>query len=88
MNVVPYDFRKARFHSDLITGYWVRLYLLFDGVTTYTFFHLSEQMENASLCRECGGTPYTFDKEILVTESTFPQIFKSIQDYVHDSCLD
>lgn len=88
MDVVPYDFRKARFHVNNLVGYWVRLYLLFDGAVVSTFFHLSEQMENASLARECGVYCYTFEKEILVTESTFPKIFKQIQDYVSKSSLD
>lgn len=88
MQVVLYDFRKAHFHHGGLTGYWVRLYLLFDGVSVSSFRHVSEQIENASLARECGVYCYTFDKEILVTESTFPQIFKEIQDYVQNSSLD
>lgn len=86
--VIPYDFRKAKFKSDNLVGYWVRLYFLFDGVSVHTFRHLSEQIENSSLARECGVYCYTFDKEILVTDTTFPLIFKEIQDYVQNSSLD
>lgn len=85
MRIVPYDFRPAKFISSRSIGYWVRLYLLFDGTTTYTFYHLSDCIENAALCKELGVVSYSFQHEILVTLDTFPLIFNEIQNYVSSS---
>lgn len=88
MKIVPYNFRKARFQYGEGIGYWVRLYLFFDGESTHTFFHESEMIENSCLARELGYNCTTFTEWILVTPKVHPHIFKEIDDYVQDSHYD
>lgn len=85
MRVVPCDFRPARFVHPNLKGYWVHLYLLFDGQTTYTFFHQSDMLDNSLLAIECGRNIIPFHQEILVTPTQFSDLYNKIEEYVSDT---
>lgn len=80
-NVIPYDYKPAKFKDNLSEGYWVNLYCFFDGKHMYYFAHQSEMLENAGFCIECGNDTDTFMRTILVTPRRFSHIFKEIRDY-------
>ena len=88
MNVIPYDFNKARFKDDRLKGYWVTLYMFFDGTSVHSFAHHYDSIENEMLARQLGYNTYSFKQSILVTADSFPDIFKEIESYVSDSHLD
>lgn len=80
--VIPYDYKKAVFMHDSLKGYRVTLYLIFDGKTTYTFFHQSEWIENFHLINEISlNSATSFTYEILVTPSLHKDIFHEIEEY-------
>lgn len=82
MAVFPYDYRPARFQHPQMKGYWVRLYFLFDGKTTYTFKKNVDAIENGSLLLEIDNTLCSlFHREILVTADKHPEIFHEIEDF-------
>lgn len=85
MDVIPYKFRPAQFLHTKDKGYWVTLYMFFDGTSTHTFYHQSDLLDNMSFAQECGLYCYPITSEILVTADTFPLIFKEILDYVSQS---
>lgn len=83
--IVPYDFREITL-SDGTSAYFIYVYFLFDGKSAYPFFKQSELLDNALFAKECGLPSYTFYKKVLITPSTFPEIFSELHDYV--SCPD
>lgn len=88
MKVVPYDFTKAKFKDDLSKGYWVTLYMIFDGSSVYHFAHHYDCFENEVLAHQLGVSIHSFKQTILVTPFQFPDIFKEIEDYVSNSDMD
>lgn len=82
MKVIPYEFHEAKFIDVLSKGYWVTLYMFFDGTSVHHFAHSSDWFENQLLARELGFSTYGFKQTILVTPRDFPDIFKEIEDYV------
>lgn len=88
MEIVPYEFRKAEFQYHNGHGYWVRLYMFFDGESTHTFFNQAEMIENSCFARELDYSCTTFDTWILVSPYFHPKIFYTIEDYVSNSHYD
>lgn len=86
---VPFEFRPARFKdadiNDLISAYWVRLYLIYDGDRTFTFYHEQDWLENSALMTEMGHSYHSFYKDVLVSARHFRSIYSAIQDYVSQS---
>lgn len=64
-----------------MVGYWVTIYLIFDGSHTYTLFSEADMIDNALMIMETGQV-HTFSKDILVTPLQFPHIFEEINNYV------
>lgn len=82
MAVFPYEYRPARFQHPHLKGYWVRLYFLFDGQTTYTFKKSLDAIENGNLLFELDKTlPTIFTYDILVTPDKHSEIFHEIEDF-------
>ena len=85
MDVIPYNFRSAQFLHTNVIGYWVTLYMFFDGSSTHTFYHQSDFIDNMLFAQECGCYCYPITSEILVTSDTYPLMFKEIVYYVSQS---
>ena len=75
-----YDFRKAKFMQDTYKGYWVKLYLITNGINTFTLFNRDDWMDNMLLMSESEYVQ-CFTKDILVTPTAFSHIFKEIEDF-------
>lgn len=80
-----YDFRKAKFMHDNCKGYWVTLYLITNGVNTFTFYNKEDWLENMLLISESEYVQ-SFTKDILVTPTAFTQIFLEIEYFVKCVC--
>lgn len=80
-----YKFRKAKFMHDNLKGYWVTLYLITNGVNTFTLYNEADWLDNMLLISESEYVQ-CFTKEILVTPSTFTQIFLEIEDFEKCVC--
>lgn len=87
-DAIPYDFKKAKFLQPLTRGYWVTLYCIFDSERVVHFFKQCDMMENLLLAREAGFSCSSFIQKLLVTPDTHPEIFNTIEDYVHRSDFD
>ena len=86
LRVAPFStFRPAKFQLGYLKGYWVKLYQFFDGKTVHTFFHQSDRDDNAQLAHECGVYVTFLDCHVLLTPDTYPDLFKLLDDYVHQS---
>lgn len=81
----PYEYKKAKFMSPLLRGYWVTFYLIFDGTSFTHCFNKSDLLDNADFARECGFKPTLFTERILVTPDSYPEIFNVIESYVSRS---
>lgn len=90
MNVVPCEFREAKFMHCIFRGYWFRIYeilVFLNGVfETHCFLHQSEMLDNACLLHEMGIACSTHSYEKLATDNNeFKEVFKLIEDYVSAS---
>lgn len=77
---IGYTFRKAKFMQPTLRGYWVTLYLIFDGERTYTFYDQETWLDNALLMSESCSVQ-SFTQQILVTPDSFSSIYKQISDF-------
>lgn len=83
---IPYSYRKAKFQSPRLRGYWVTLYILVDeDVHAHVFYDSGSLIDNMQLLQELDISYYNFTKEILVTSDCFSHIFQSIDNYVSAS---
>lgn len=81
-----YTWRKARFQHASSVGYWVTLYLIYDGERCYIFYNESDFVDNSCLMSEtCSIT--SFIREILVTPTQHSSIFREIYDFDHELCV-
>lgn len=83
--VPPYVFRKAAFLHSIDVGYWVTLFIVFDGFDMYSFFRESDAIDNASEAYDMGYYVTKFSKEILVTPNHHSNIYNEIFNYVSSS---
>ncbi len=89
LDIVPYDYRPCSFvdidKNINCKGYLVTLYLIFDGTTTYTFFHQLEWLDNVAFIQEVDiRNVDIFTKVIFVSSTRFPHIFNDIELYEHN----
>lgn len=73
-------FRQARFQHANFDGFWVTLYLIFDGSKVYTLFDESDWTDNVSLMRESGQDVHTFAYEVLVTPTHLSDLYLKCKD--------
>ena len=71
-------FRRARFQHDMYDGFWVTLYLIFDGKHTFTCFDESEWLENSALMTESGTHIHSFCKDVLCTPIHLPELYQEV----------
>lgn len=87
VNHPVYDCYKVSNVNQFI-GYRVKLYLITDGVTTYTLYNQSDWIDNVNLMRENGESVTTFTYDMIVTPVHHHEIYKQIHDYVSSSRSD
>lgn len=77
-----YTSRPARFQHNLYEGFWVTLYLIFDGERTYTFFNESDMIDNYLMMTESGIIAYSFIKEVICSPTSLPELYKRVKEDV------
>lgn len=77
--------RPAKFQHDLYEGFWVTIYLIFDGERTYTFFSESDMVDNYMMMLESGIVAHNFYKDVLCTPTHCPELYKKVKEYVSTS---
>lgn len=82
-----YDCYKVSNVNQFI-GYRVKLYMITDGVSTYTLYNQSDWIDNCNLMRENGDSVTTFTYDLIVTPVHHSRIYFEIHDYVSSSYSD
>lgn len=66
--------------------YRVKLYLLIeDDFTIHAFLHSNDWIDNSMLARDLSISTYFKVIDIVVSPTSFPQLYDKIVDYVHQS---
>lgn len=90
--VCKYDYEPLMVRSPTDDSYdrifRVRLYCLFDGNITYSFFHQHIMLDHYNEALKRGCDVSCFVHSIIVTPFKFKNIFKEISDYVSRSNSD
>lgn len=84
----PYEYRPAKFQLSVQRGYWVRIYLMFDGSSAHFFWNSSDLYDNSLMAHDLGISVSVWCKHILVTETDYFDIFKYIDSHVSRSDID
>lgn len=66
----------------------VRLYCMFDGNITYSFFHQHIMLDHYNEALKRGADVSCFVQSIIVTPFKFKNIYKEIFDYVSSADFD
>lgn len=74
------NYRKARFQHDCYEGYWVTLYLIFDGERIYTFYTQDDWIDNCALMVENGTHVHQFAHEVLCTPTHLPELYQKVRE--------
>lgn len=82
---MTYRVRPAKFAHGLYDGYWVTIYLLFDGERTYTFFSESDWLDNYQMMIEAGFCPHHFYHDVLCTPTQCIELYNKVKEYVSSS---
>lgn len=86
MNVVPCEFKLVRNVNGIKIGYRVNVHILFvwnhDTIESHAFLRVSQALDNAELVRECGFSCTLVSSTVVVSESSFPELYQIIEDYV------
>lgn len=87
--VCKYDFEpfwvRSPTDDTLDRLYRVRLYVIFDGFISYSFFNEHIMLEHYNEALKRGADVSCFVHSIIVTPTKFPHIFNEITDYVSRS---
>lgn len=77
-----YTARPARLQHDLYDAFWVKLYLIFDGERTYTFFNQSDMLDNYLMMIESGITAYSFVEDVFCCPTHLPELYIRVKEDV------
>lgn len=84
----PFDVRPAKFKHDNpfnIKGYWLKLYIIFDGENLNYFTTQSDWLDNMCMAKEMNIDVTNFTHDLLVTNLRHVKLFNMIEDYVQSS---
>lgn len=71
-------FKPAKFKDDINCGFWVTIYLIFDGERTYTFYDAADWIDNSCMMSEAGIHIHTFYYDVLCTPKHLPDLYNKV----------
>lgn len=81
-----YDFEPFMVRSptddSFIKLYRVRIYVIFDGFISYSFFHEHTMLEHYNAALKRGSDVSCFVNSVVVSPTKFRNIFNEISEYV------
>lgn len=73
-------FKPAKFKDDITRGFWVTIYLIFDGERVYTFYDEADWIDNSCMMIESGIHIHTFYHDVLCTPTHLPDLYNKVSN--------